>query len=138
MITTAYNKRDTITRKGKVLQSVTQNNNKFMGSVVKFDQIIKYYTLKKTSRWTQRFTTHVMELLLHNSYVLYAKYSQGRKLNHYDFIEKIISYMFLKGQIPDPIFTLFGNNLKNHLPIKFATKSNCSLVQVMVKDMLHF
>jgi dTDP-4-dehydrorhamnose reductase len=42
---------------------------------------------------------HILKILLHNSYVLYSHFFQGRRVSHYDFIEKIINHLYLKGEM---------------------------------------
>ncbi len=36
---------------------------------------------------------HVLQILLHNSYVLYNEFYRGRKSSHYDYCEKFINYL---------------------------------------------
>jgi hypothetical protein len=67
-----------------------------MGGVDKFDQMVKYYPLKrKINRWPHRFTLHILQILLHNSYVLYEQFFTGKKLKHYDYHAKFISFLLL-------------------------------------------
>ncbi|KAG0417047.1 PiggyBac transposable element-derived protein 4, partial [Dictyocoela muelleri] len=85
--------------KKKVLPVTVHEYNTYMGGVDKFDQMIKYYPLKrKTNRWTRKFTKHVFEILLHNDYVLYKQFIKGESVTHYYFIENIISYQIKKGK----------------------------------------
>ena len=89
MISTKYNVNDLVMTEDKTLPFIISEYNQYMGGVDKFDQMIKYYSMKrKTNRWTQRFTIHILEIIMHNSFVLYSKYFVGKKLSHYDFIKK--------------------------------------------------
>ncbi|KAG0433507.1 PiggyBac transposable element-derived protein 4 [Dictyocoela muelleri] len=98
-----------------------------MGGVDKFDQIIKYYPLKrKSNRWTQQFSMHVFELLLHNSYVLYKKYRKGKFLSHYDFIQAIIRYLIRRGTEKNKYIvkdTTLDRSI--HLPYKASKRNPC-------------
>ncbi|KAG0435592.1 PiggyBac transposable element-derived protein 4 [Dictyocoela muelleri] len=91
----------------------------------------KYYPLKrKTNRWTQKFTVHILELLLHNSYVLYKMFSKEKPVSHYDFIELIITYLIKKSKISENDNTE-ETPRKRHLPIKQSKRhycKNCFLV----------
>ena len=95
-----------------------------MGGVDRFDQMIKYYPIKrKTNRWTNRFTMHTIQILIHNSYVLYKKYYGGIKLDNFDFQCKFIDYL-----IKDLDFS--NNNdtsttIKQHYPLKSKMRSDC-------------
>ncbi len=131
MITNCYNSTETIEKKNKEIPKVIDEYNKYMGGVDKFDQMIKYYPLKrKTNRWTQKFTVHVLELLLHNAYVLYKKYSTEKLVSHYDFIESIITYL-IKNSNTTVLFNKKGEKKKLHLPLKTSKRhycKNCYLV----------
>lgn len=125
MITTKYNVKETVRINDKTLPLVISEYNLYMGGVDRFDQMIKYYSMKrKTNRWTQRFTVHILELLMHNGFVLYLKFFKGKKLSHYDFVEKIIKYFL---SLVDLVAVNDENiiNKKHHLPIKALKRSNC-------------
>jgi hypothetical protein len=47
--------------------------NKNMGGVDKYDQMIKYYNIQ---RKTNKFTWYILQTIIHNSYVVYAKFSK--------------------------------------------------------------
>jgi Transposase IS4 len=112
--------------KGKDIPLSILNYNKNMGGVDKFDQMIKYYSMKrKTNRWTQRFSIHILELLMHNSYLMYENYFTGKKLTHYEFFEKIIKYLLLQGGFDDRFGLETENQSRLHLPIKSEKESNC-------------
>lgn len=134
MLTTKYNVNDLIEVKIKEMPNIIHQYNRFMGGVDKFDQMIKYYTMKrKTNRWTQRFTVHIFEILLHNSYILYGFNFNTRKLSHYDFVESIISYLLNKAEILIPETKLCSSD-KHHLPIFSEKRSNCKLCYKVEKS----
>lgn len=127
MLTSKYNVDQVIEVKNKILPNVIHKYNTYMGGVDKFDQLIKYYTMKrKTNRWTQRFTTHIFEILLHNSYVLYKLSQNDSKKTHYDFVEIIISFLLTKANIVLPDDANYNSD-KHHLPVIQLTRSNCKL-----------
>ncbi|KAG0438920.1 PiggyBac transposable element-derived protein 4 [Dictyocoela muelleri] len=80
MLTNCYDSHEYIHIKNKRIPKVVNEYNKHMGGVDKFDQMIKYYPLKrKSNRWTQKFTCHVFEIIFHNSYVLYKQFNNEKK-----------------------------------------------------------
>jgi hypothetical protein len=85
---------------GKTLPNFIVQYNKYMGGVNKFDQMVKYYPLKrKTNRWPHRFSLHILQILLHNSYVLYKQFFTGKKLKHYDYHAKFIGVLLSDEEI---------------------------------------
>ncbi|KAG0437872.1 hypothetical protein DMUE_3434 [Dictyocoela muelleri] len=87
--------------------------------------MIKYYPLKrKSNRWTQKFTVHIFELMLHNSYVLYKKFYKGEPLSHYDFIESIITYLIKKSSNLRETVRIIKPKT-HHLPLKAGKRSCC-------------
>ncbi|KAF7701564.1 PiggyBac transposable element-derived protein 4 [Cucumispora dikerogammari] len=75
MITNCHDTRCVISDKEKTIPSCINEYNKYMGGVDKFDQMIKYYPIKrKTNRWPNKFTMHTLQILIHNAYVLYKEY----------------------------------------------------------------
>ncbi|KAG0436861.1 PiggyBac transposable element-derived protein 4, partial [Dictyocoela muelleri] len=84
ILTNCYDAREYIDTKKKRIPKVVDEYNKHMGGVDKFDQMIKYYPLKrKSNRWTQKFTCLIFEIIFYNSYVLYKKFNNDEKINHY-------------------------------------------------------
>ena len=92
-----------------------------MGGVDKFDQMIKYYPIKrKTNRWTNGFKMHIIQILIHNAYVLYKEFFHGAKLDHFDFHCLFIDYL-LKASI-----SVENSSIKQfHIPIKSEKRSDC-------------
>jgi Transposase IS4 len=126
MITTIFNVTKFLTVDTKLIPEVIVEYNKSMGGVDKFDQMIKYCSLKrKTNRWTQRFTVYILEILLHNSFVLYSDYFSFRKLSHYDFMEKVIHVMLERGGCTINIVENDDLACNLHLPIKADKRSDC-------------
>lgn len=129
IITNCYNVKEelSIPKKTKTIPYVINEYNKYMGGVDKFDQMIKYYPLKrKTNRWTQKFTVHIFEILLHNSHVLYKKYSLETPVSHYDYVESIIKYLLVKGQTASKEKKATQDHTRKlHLPLKSEKRSNC-------------
>ena len=60
---------------------------KYMQGVDRLDQLMKYYSfLRKTRRWTKKILFYFIQIGLHNSYILYLKYStDAHKLSHKQF-----------------------------------------------------
>ncbi|KAG0441869.1 PiggyBac transposable element-derived protein 4 [Dictyocoela muelleri] len=120
MITNCYNCTDVVDKKKSAIPKVIDEYNKYMGGVDKFDQMIKYYPLKrKTNRWTQKFPVHIFILLTHNSYVLYQKFSKVPVVSHYDYVETIIEYLIKKsGRGVNVEFSKPSNYEELHYSIK--------------------
>ena len=54
--------------------------NKYMGGVDHFDQMIKYYEfIQKSQKWTRKMIFYLIQMAIHNSFVLYKKYSSSPK-----------------------------------------------------------
>ena len=124
MITTCYDTREFIIKNDKSIPKCIDAYNKYMGGVDKFDQMIKYYPLKrKTNRWPNRFTMHIMQILLHNSYVLYKEFFIGQKLDHFDFHCSFIDYL-LKDSMPIHN-EMINHSSAPHYLIKEVKRSNC-------------
>jgi hypothetical protein len=78
--------------------------------------MIKYYPLKrKTNRWPNRFRLHIVQLLIHNSYVLYKELFVGQKLDHFNFHCKITDF-FISNSLQDEKTTIAKE--KRHIAIK--------------------
>ena len=121
MITNCHDTRCVISDKGKTIPSCVNEYNKYMGGVDKFDQMIKYYPIKrKTNRWPNRFTMHILQILIHNAYVLYIEYCPGQKLDYFDFHCKFIEYL-----IKDDEFYKGSETHKfQHYSVKSTTRSD--------------
>lgn len=101
IITTAYDISQEVKTDKTTLPMVVNEYNKFMGGVDLYDQLISYYPLKrKTKNWRQRFTCYIIQLLVHNSYVLYNDSKIDKKILHYDYMEHIIKYLIKLGTNP--------------------------------------
>ena len=88
-----------------------------MGGVDRFDQMIQYYNMKrKTNRWTQRFSIHIFDILLHNSYIFDILYHNEKTISHYDYVENIITYLLSKVGVNSPKERT-SSTLSYHLPI---------------------
>ena len=59
--------------------------NKYMGGVDHFDQMVKYYQfITKSQKWTRKVIFYLLQMAMHNAFVLYKKFSQ---------VEKKLDYM---------------------------------------------
>ncbi|KAG0437452.1 PiggyBac transposable element-derived protein 4 [Dictyocoela muelleri] len=127
LISNCYDCNEVVSGKKKEIPKVIDEYNRYMGGVDKFDQMIKYYPLKrKTNRWTQKFSMHIFELLLHNCYVLYKKFKKGKTLNHYSFIQTIISFLIDKGSRTSNNLTENSHiETSQHLPYKVNKRNQC-------------
>jgi hypothetical protein len=62
--------------------------NKYMNGVDRIDQQIQYYPfLRKLVKWTKKFTIYMLELSVHNSFILYKAENQNSKIHSlYQFV----------------------------------------------------
>ena len=55
--------------------------NKNMKGVDFYDQMIKYYSFaRKSSRWSKKATLYLLQMAIHNAYVLYKQYTKDEKV----------------------------------------------------------
>ncbi len=69
--------------------------NKYMGGVDIVDQALSYYSiLRKTNRWTFKFSLHIIQVIVFNSYVLHKeKITDSKKImTHMDYNFKAIEW----------------------------------------------
>ena len=60
--------------KMKVKPNIVNDYNKHMGGVDRSDQLLSYHSaLKKTVRWNKKVGIHILEMLVHNAFLLYKK-----------------------------------------------------------------
>ncbi|KAF7696471.1 PiggyBac transposable element-derived protein 4 [Cucumispora dikerogammari] len=124
LIINCFDTREMVSKNNKQISKCTDEYNTYMGCVDKFDQMIKYYPLKrKTNRWPNRFTFHIIQILLHSAYILYKQYFQRQKIEHFEFHCKFIEYL-LKDLLVD-VTGLSGNTPYQHFPIKNDKRSDC-------------
>ncbi|KAF7687107.1 PiggyBac transposable element-derived protein 4 [Cucumispora dikerogammari] len=100
-----------------------------MGGVDKFDQMIKYYSLKrKTIRWPQRFTLYIIQILIHNSYVLYNRFFDGKRTGHYDYQCKFVDYLIRDSPpINKRKLTVNKNSEEfGHYPVRSGKRIQCA------------
>lgn len=90
-----------------------------MGGIDKQDQLMSYYpSLRKTLRWYKKLEIHVLHILLHNSYILYKKYS-GKKMSLYDFRLAVLEKLLPEEGNEAEVMV----NKDQHLPSKIAETS---------------
>ncbi|KAF7685308.1 PiggyBac transposable element-derived protein 4 [Cucumispora dikerogammari] len=64
-----------------------------MGGVDKYNQMLKtYFNERKSVRWTNKLAVYLINLMTHNSYVLYKEFfsAQNRLTKHLTFLKEII------------------------------------------------
>lgn len=62
--------------------------NSHMNGVDKANQCIKMFNLKRSSqKWTRKLSVHILEMFLHNSFILYDQSSNDKKFNRTEFLE---------------------------------------------------
>uniref|UniRef100_A0A0N5BQU6 DDE_Tnp_1_7 domain-containing protein n=1 Tax=Strongyloides papillosus TaxID=174720 RepID=A0A0N5BQU6_STREA len=84
-------------RKPTSIHSYNQN----MDGIDRMDQMISYYTnLRKTSRWHMKVNFRKIEMIIHNSHILYATQA-SKKIPLREFREEIIKDL-LKKETPPP------------------------------------
>ncbi|CAH1999936.1 unnamed protein product [Acanthoscelides obtectus] len=88
------------------------------------DQMQSYYpSHRKTIRWYKKVGLHICEMMLHNSYMLYNKYS-GQKMSLLDYRESVIEALL--PDIPDSAIqnqTSGKEPSTQHLPSKCEARS---------------
>ena len=69
--------------------------NKYMSGVDHFDQMIKYYKFaRKTKKWSKKLIMYLLQMSIHNSYVLYKNHTSDSKImDLLDFHEMIYSLL---------------------------------------------
>ncbi|KAF7685699.1 PiggyBac transposable element-derived protein 4 [Cucumispora dikerogammari] len=73
--------------------------NQHMGGVDKYDQMLQlYFTARKNKKWTNKLAIYFINLMVHNTYVLYKTFSkEENKINtHLDFRTACIRYLLEK------------------------------------------
>ena len=110
------------------------NYNNFMGSVNLMDQILSYYSIdKKSQKWTTKLVFHLLNIVIHNSYILYKKNTFLSKsyLQYLIIIMENLSKEFNSSNIAENINIQGTNenllrNKLNHYPIKLEKKQKCA------------
>jgi hypothetical protein len=61
-----------------------------MGGVDLSDQLMNYYNfLRRTKKWWRKMWVHLLNMILHNAYILNRNFGHDKKMSHYDFREEI-------------------------------------------------
>lgn len=97
-------KRRKIPKKEKpfIKTKLCSDYNSNMGGVDLMDQMTTYYSMnKKTQKWTTKITFHLLNIAIHNSYILQRKYS-NKDRNYLGYLLTLISYISGKYTKPNP------------------------------------
>lgn len=79
-------------RNGKltIKPNIVRDYNKGMSGIDRSDQMLSYYSaLRKTIRWPKKIVLHIVELYIHNAYILYRQIT-GSNIISLKFREKFI------------------------------------------------
>ncbi|XP_030747681.1 piggyBac transposable element-derived protein 4-like [Sitophilus oryzae] len=80
-------------KNGKVSMkpNIIKDYNAGMSGIDQSDQMLSYYSaLRKTIRWPKKIALHILELYIHNTYLLFRK-STGSKIKSLKFREMFVS-----------------------------------------------
>lgn len=70
--------------------TVIVDYTRLMGGVDLSDQLMNYYNfLRRTRKWWRKMWVHLLNMIIHNAYVLNRKFGSQKKMSHYDFRESI-------------------------------------------------
>lgn len=56
-----------------IKSNIIKDYNNGMSSFDKSDQMLYYYTMRKTIRWPKKIFLHIIEMYIHNAHLLYQK-----------------------------------------------------------------
>uniref|UniRef100_A0A0N5C2I6 Tnp_zf-ribbon_2 domain-containing protein n=1 Tax=Strongyloides papillosus TaxID=174720 RepID=A0A0N5C2I6_STREA len=100
--------------------------NQNMGGIDRMDQMISYYTnLRKSPRWHMKVNFRIIEMIIHNSHILYATQA-SKKIPLREFREEIIRDL-LKKENPPPVE--IRKRPLVHYPIKFEKVGGSNYTQ---------
>ncbi|KAF7685885.1 hypothetical protein CDIK_3366 [Cucumispora dikerogammari] len=77
--------------------NIIKDYDKYMENMDVYDKIVKtYFAGRKTVKYTNKFSTYIINLILHNSYVLYNEFYEGetKAMSSYLFRRKLLDKMF--------------------------------------------
>ncbi|KAF7685137.1 PiggyBac transposable element-derived protein 4 [Cucumispora dikerogammari] len=108
--------------------TIIKDYDKYMGGVDVYDKMVKtYFAGRKTVKWTNKFSTYIINLILHNSYVLYNEFYNGetKAKSSYWFRRQLLDEMFnIEMSIENPE-ECDNNNMLNHMPNKSNNRYSC-------------
>jgi hypothetical protein len=88
---------------------------KLMGGVDLSDQLMNYYNfLRRTQKWWRKLWVHLLNMIIHNAYVLNRKEGSNKKLAHYEFRESI-AFELIKESRPETMEILDNDIVPTHL-----------------------
>lgn len=90
--------------------------DKNMGGVDKYDQMLKsYYNERKNKKWSNKLAIYLVNMMLHNSYIVYKHFSNEPKKikKHLGYRKNIIKYL-LKNSKEDDRTAKLNAEVKKH------------------------
>ena len=107
--------------KAKLKPNIVNDYNKHMSGVDRSDQMLSYHSaLKKTVRWNKKVGIHIMEMLVHNAWMLFKK--SGGKITTADFKQQAVEW--LVGEIATPKHLQPVANFHHLFPMPASGKKN--------------
>ncbi|KAG0439237.1 PiggyBac transposable element-derived protein 4, partial [Dictyocoela muelleri] len=110
--------------------SMIKDYDNFMGGVDVYDKMVKtYLSDRKTIKWSNKITMYLLNLIVHNSYILYKEFYRGQ--------DKIKSSLNFRKEIIESLLSyeprskkLAQENALEHMLIKIINRrSNCTWCQ---------
>lgn len=120
--------------------NVVKDYNSYMGGVDLMDQMTGYYGINRRSKkWTTKFCFHILNIAIHNSYVLYKKFSSGtQKKTYLHYLIKLIYELGenIVADFPEEDHVCTPQNQQDHsfngddrtilhFPIKIVKRKQC-------------
>lgn len=78
-----------LTEKPEMIRDYDRN----MGGVDKYDQMLRsYYNERKNKKWTNKFAIYLLNMMVHNSYIIYQKFNTNTNstMTHLDFRKNVV------------------------------------------------
>jgi hypothetical protein len=131
--------------------TVIVDYTRLMGGVDLSDQLMNYYNfLRRSKKWWRKLWVHLLNMIIHNAFVLNKKFGDNKKLAHYEFREEIALKLIEKsgpardipsdnGHIPLPLLPgrLDGRHFLEKIPKGNRDRilpKGCKVCKVTKKD----
>ncbi len=95
-----------------------------MGGVDVLDQELKYYSMQRRSlRWTFKFSLHLIQTIIFNSYVLYKTNTQDEKIiSHLDYNLSAVQWFYQWKEIKHQGDNIEINNINENKNFQYSVK----------------
>ena len=82
--------------------NIVRDYTKGMAGVDRSDQMLSYYSaMRKTLRWYKKIAVHIIEMAVHNAYILYCPQPNAEKKTSLQFREEVLQYWLNGSQDAD-------------------------------------